>query len=159
MSSISQNRPQKSEFTLGKAYLVWLTWLLLSVAALVALAFVTPLMSQMTSALSYFKADMTGTIAPLAVGSYLVLSFFTFWFPILASGSKIRAGILVGCLVAITAITAVVILTAFGNLPGLLGTGAALASVPLYIAFPYLTVVAIYVIAQLIFWPRNKKKA
>lgn len=159
MSSISQNRAQKSEFTLGKAYLVWLTWLLLSVAALVALAFVTPLMSQMMSALSYFKADMTGTIASLAVGSYLVLSFFTFWFPILASGSKIRAGILVGCLVAITCVTAVVILTAFGNIAGLVGTGAALASVPLYIAFPYLTVVAIYVIAQLIFWPRNKKKA
>lgn len=157
MSSISQNRPQKSGFTLGKAYLVWLTWLVLSVAALVALAFVTPLMSQMTSALSYFRVDMTGAIAPLAIGAYLVLSFFTFWFPVLASGSKVRAGILIGCLVAITGITAVVILTAFGNIPGLLGTGTTLASAPLYIAFPYLTVVALYVIAQIIFWPRNRK--
>lgn len=156
MSTV-QRTSQSSGLTLGKAYLVWLTWLVLSVAALVALAFVTPLMTQMTSALSYFKADMTGAVAPLAIGSYLVLSFFTFWFPVLASGSKVRAGILVGCLVAITAITAVVILTAFGNIPGLLGTGATLASVPLYIAFPYLTVIALYVIAQLIFWPRSGK--
>lgn len=156
MSTV-QKSSQGSSFTLGKAYLVWLVWLILSIAALVGLSFVTPLMSQMTSALSYFKADMTGAVAPLAVGAYLVLSFFTFWFPVLASGSKVRAGILIGCLVAITAITAVVILTAFGNLPGLLGTGATLASVPLYIAFPYLTVVALYVIAQLIFWPRGGK--